>query len=245
MLCTTFMIIILYTCSVCLPFLNTSVLNKLQCSSITQENVCISCILLQEAHVYRCALMCAQFPMLSAPDPPEGASPTPPPPSLPLRFTNVIGSAASAARTAPDDFLTSIPADKITGTTTIPNNSHVQPRQQAHHMVNGLGLGGEPELNHDLSDRQKKNSKHPRTLTHSSSTGSKDSRVSVDMVDSAEGMNGAGDRPNPSEPIPIRTGILRPIVYVLLFTCLHRHLFRLKEAQQKKPKAGLSVPCEW
>ena len=176
--------------------------------------------------------MCAQFPMLSAPDPPEGGSPTPPPPSLPLRFTNVIGSASSAARTAPDDFLTSMPANKIAGTTTIPNKSRVQPGQQAHHLVNGLVPGGEPELNHDPSDRQKKNSRHPRKLSHSSSTGGKDSRVSVDMVDGAEGVNGVGDRPNPSDPIPIRTGILRPIVYVLLFTCLPPlALFRLKEAQ--------------
>lgn len=166
-------------------------------------NASICCIVLQETHVYRCALMCAQFPMLSAPDPPEGGSPTPPPPSLPLRFTNVIGSAASAARTAPDDFLTSMPADKIAGTTTIPNNNtHVRPGQQAHHLVNGLG---EPELNHDPSDRQKKNSKHP---SHSTFTCSKDSKVSVDTIDSAEGVNGVGDRPNPSDPIPIRTGIL-------------------------------------
>jgi len=36
--------------------------------------------------VYRCALQCAQFPMLSAPCPPDGHSPTPPPPNLPSVF---------------------------------------------------------------------------------------------------------------------------------------------------------------
>ena len=198
----------------------------------------ISCIHLQEAHVYRCALMCAQFPMLSAPDPPEGGSPTPPPPSLPLRFTEVIGSAASAARTAPDDFLT---ADKITGSTT---NSHLQPGQQAHHLVNGFGPGSEPQLNHDSPDRQKKQSRHPRALTHSSSTGSKDSRVSVDTVDSAEGVNGAGDKPNPSNPIPIRTGKCTLTHSVCCSQLPLLVLFRLKEAQQKKFKTRFSLSCE-
>ena len=46
--------------------------------------------------------MCAQFPMLSAPSPPEGASPTPTPPTLP--FSN-IGSPefGDLSRTAPPD----------------------------------------------------------------------------------------------------------------------------------------------
>lgn len=44
-------------------------------------------VCVQELPVYRCALMCAQFPMLSAPSPPDGQSPTPPPPSLPSVFT--------------------------------------------------------------------------------------------------------------------------------------------------------------
>ena len=38
----------------------------------------------QELSLYQCALMCAQFPMLSAPGPPDGSSPTPAPPELPL-----------------------------------------------------------------------------------------------------------------------------------------------------------------
>ena len=158
----------------------------------------------QEAHVYRCALMCAQFPMLSAPDPPEGGSPTPPPPTLPLRFTDVIGSAASAARTAPDDYLTSLPPDRITQapsgapTNGLPNG-HLQPSHQLH---NGIGPG-EAELNHDTSDRQKKHSKHSKRLNRTSSSGSKGSRHSPDSPE----VNGMIDRPNPSDPIPIvRTG---------------------------------------
>lgn len=47
--------------------------------------VCM-CVCLQELLVYRCALMCAQFPMLSAPCPPDGRSPTPPPLILPSVF---------------------------------------------------------------------------------------------------------------------------------------------------------------
>ena len=46
--------------------------------------------------------MCAQFPMLSAPSPPEGASPTPTPPLIPL---STIGSpdAGDLSRTAPSE----------------------------------------------------------------------------------------------------------------------------------------------
>lgn len=155
--------------------------------------------LLQETHVYRCALMCAQFPMLSAPDPPEGGSPTPPPPTLPLRFTDVIGSAASAARTAPDDFLTSLPPDRITqapsGTqTNALSNGHLQPTHQLH---NGVGPGEDP------SDRQRKHSRHSKRLNRTSSSGSKGSRHSPNSPE----VNGTVERPNPSDPIPIvRTG---------------------------------------
>ena len=44
--------------------------------------------------------MCAQFPMLSAPSPPRGGSPTPTPPTFPL---STIGSPDSGdlSRTAP------------------------------------------------------------------------------------------------------------------------------------------------
>ena len=140
--------------------------------------------------------MCAQFPMLSAPDPPEGGSPTPPPPTLPLRFTDVIGSAASTARTAPDDFLTTLPPDRITQapsgapTTALPNG----------HLPNGLGPG-ESELN---QDRQRKHSRHSKRLSRTSSSGSKGTRHSPDSPE----VNGVTDRPNPSDPIPIvRTGI--------------------------------------
>ena len=52
--------------------------------------------------MFRAALMCAQFPMLSAPSPPEGASPTPPPPTVPF---STIGSpdVGDLSRTAPSD----------------------------------------------------------------------------------------------------------------------------------------------
>lgn len=55
---------------------------------------------LQELLVYRCALMCAQFPMLSAPSPPPGHSPTPTPPIFGMRLFADLGSLDSA-RTAP------------------------------------------------------------------------------------------------------------------------------------------------
>lgn len=58
----------------------------------------------QERLVYRCALMCAQFPMLSAPEPPDGQSPSPPLPPLPATFdTGLLGSLCESdlARTAP------------------------------------------------------------------------------------------------------------------------------------------------
>ena len=61
--------------------------------------------------MYRCALMCSQFPMLSAPSPPEGHSPTPTPPTLPLRFHPPnIGSLTDGemARTAPDEYLSAV-----------------------------------------------------------------------------------------------------------------------------------------
>ena len=54
--------------------------------------------------MYRCALMCSQFPMLSAPEPPNGESPSPPLPPLPMKFdTGVLGSLQEddLARTAP------------------------------------------------------------------------------------------------------------------------------------------------
>jgi hypothetical protein len=56
----------------------------------------------EELLVFRAALMCAQFPMLSAPSPPEGASPTPTPPLIPL---STIGSpdAGDLSRTAPSE----------------------------------------------------------------------------------------------------------------------------------------------
>ena len=54
----------------------------------------------QELLVYRAGLMCAQFPMLSAPSPPEGASPTPTFPTL--HFSN-LGSPNDLARTAPSE----------------------------------------------------------------------------------------------------------------------------------------------
>ena len=153
--------------------------------------------------------MCAQFPMLSAPDPPEGGSPTPPPPTLPLRFTDVIGSAASTARTAPDDFLTCLPPDRITQapsgapTNALPNG-HLQPSQRLHNGHNGIGPGhGEAELNQDTSERQRKHSKHSKRLNRTSSSGSKGSRHSPESPE----VNGVVDRPNPSDPIPIvRTG---------------------------------------
>ena len=171
---------------------------------------------LQESHVYRCALMCAQFPMLSAPDPPEGGSPTPPPPTLPLRFTDVIDSAASVARTVPHDFLTSLPSDKINQvpsaiqTSTLPNG-HLPP---SHQLPNGLGRGL-VEKDQDTSDRQKRCSKqHSKRRNHSSSSGSKSSRhssgspeVKVKGLSNGDCVNGMADRPNPSDPIPIvRTG---------------------------------------
>ena len=51
--------------------------------------------------MFRAALMCAQFPMLSAPSPPEGGSPTPTFPSV-VPLAN-IGSPDSGdlSRTAP------------------------------------------------------------------------------------------------------------------------------------------------
>ena len=153
--------------------------------------------------------------MLSAPEPPDGGSPTPPPPTLPLRFTDVIGSAASVARTVPDDFLTSLQPDRVTEAssgipTTAISNGHLQP---SHQLPNGLGPG-EAELNQDTSDRQKKRSRHIKRLNRTSSSGSKGSRVSpespevkVKTHDSTDHVNGMVDRHNPSEPIPIvRTG---------------------------------------
>ena len=153
--------------------------------------------------------MCAQFPMLSAPEPPEGGSPTPPPPTLPLRFTDVIGSADSAARTVPDDFLTSARTDKITGNmsgNTI-QNGHSQLEHPTHQLVNGDAGPSEPELHRDPSDRQHKHSRHSNILNRTSSSGSKSSRVSMDTVDHPNGVNGVLDRPDPSDPIPIRTGM--------------------------------------
>ena len=180
--------------------------------------------------------MCAQFPMLSAPDPPEGGSPTPPPPTLPLRFTDVIGSAASAARTVPEDFLTSLPPDRITQTTSgAPTNA--LPNGHPHQLHNGIGHG-EAELNHDTSERQKKHSKHSKRLNRTSSSGSKGSRHSPDSPE----VNGMIDRPNPSDPIPIvRTGkngycpilLLIPVVYYI-HVCTSISVLRLKEAKQKK-----------
>lgn len=137
--------------------------------------------------------------MLSAPEPPEGGSPTPPPPSLPLRFTDVIGSGASAARTLPDDFLTTTRTDKMAGTVSgiaIPNG-HSQQEHHQHQLVNG-----ESELNQGSSDRPQKHSKHSKMVQRTSSSGSKSSRVSIETVDGVNGM----ERPDPSDPIPIRTG---------------------------------------
>ncbi len=48
--------------------------------------------------------MCAQFPMLSAPEPPDGQSPSPPLPPLPATFaTGLLGSLRESdlSRTAP------------------------------------------------------------------------------------------------------------------------------------------------
>ena len=56
------------------------------CGHVT-DHVTVTAVTLQELLVYRCALMCSQFPMLSAPSPPDGQSPTPPPPTLPSMFT--------------------------------------------------------------------------------------------------------------------------------------------------------------
>ena len=150
--------------------------------------------------------------MLSAPEPPDGGSPTPPPPALPLRFTDVIGSVGSAARTAPDDFLTSVPPNKFTeAAATIPNGdlSHCPHGEQAHQLSNGLGPG-EAKLSQDSPDRQRKGTRHSQRFSRTSSSGSKGSRISLESpevkrktVDSADVAN---ERPNPSEPIPIRTG---------------------------------------
>ena len=141
--------------------------------------------------------------MLSAPEPPDGGSPTPPPPALPLRFTDVIGSMPSVARTAPDEFLTSIPPDTISGrpagtsTATLPNGHP----QAGHLLHNGLGPGV-PEASQHLSpDRHKKHTRHSKMLSRTSSSGSKDSRDPLETVDGV-----TGERLNPSDPIPIRTG---------------------------------------
>ena len=166
----------------------------------------------QEAHVYRRALMCAQFPMLSAPEPPDGGSPTPPPPALPLRFTDVIGSVPSAARTVPDEFLTSIPPDIITGKSTVNSttalpNGHLQQGQQAHQRLqNGLGPSEPGPSQEHSPGRQRKHTRPSRKLSRNSSTGSKDSRDTVETVDSPNRVNGTTEKLNPSDPIPIRTG---------------------------------------
>ena len=52
--------------------------------------------------MYRCALMCSQFPMLSAPSPPPGHSPTPTPPIFGSNLFSNLGS-LDIAHTAPAD----------------------------------------------------------------------------------------------------------------------------------------------
>lgn len=76
----------------------------------------------EERLVYRCALMCAQFPMLSAPAPPDGQSPSPPLPPLPAKFdTGVLGSLQDSdlSRTAPAE-VSLVLADK---SKTLPNRT--------------------------------------------------------------------------------------------------------------------------
>ena len=63
------------------------------------------CTCAQDLLVYRCALMCSQFPMLSAPSPPDGQSPTPPPPPLPSIFTT---DTLEYSHTAPTGQVTSV-----------------------------------------------------------------------------------------------------------------------------------------
>ena len=147
--------------------------------------------------------------MLSAPEPPEGGSPTPPPPTLPLRFTDVIGSADSAARTVPDEFLTSTRPSKITGHMpgNMVQNGHSQSEHPTRQLVNGDAGPSGPEHHQDPTDRQHKHNRHSNILNRTSSSGSKSSRVSLDTVEFHDGVNGTLDRPDPSDPIPIRTGM--------------------------------------
>ena len=171
--------------------------------------------------------------MLSAPEPPDGHSPSPPPVALPLKFsTSTIGSPQSAdlSRTAPAEYLNTY-GPNIAGNShdsTQQQNSHTNghPSTDQHHVpsqgatahhngamghssfsqvTTGNGPSKEP-----AQTNAKSRSRRP---SHTASTSSTDI-VQRDSSDSPEvrrkvlkmdELDGAGaGRPNPSVPIPIR-----------------------------------------
>ena len=97
--------------------------------------MCMCMWVLQDFLVYRAALMCAQFPMLSAPSPPEGASPTPTPPILPFSSLSSTSNPPLAA-TDPSHHTTT-PSSDLSHTGPGSDFSHIAPhfdRGQVNYM---------------------------------------------------------------------------------------------------------------
>lgn len=181
----------------------------------------------QDLLVYRCSLMCAQFPMLSAPEPPDGQSPTPPPVALPLKFaTSKIGSIDSEdlSRTAPAEFLHTFMSNGANSQNTSHQNGPIAPQsngQPPHASTQDNETSTLPPTSSAQvvtgSNGLPTEQSHGAALvtqvsvTSKSSTGAastersrRPSSESPEVNRKVHNLEEVDGRPNPSAPIPIR-----------------------------------------